>query len=87
MFKVGDRVRAVGDSRDAAYVAGLSGVVVIDYNRIGADGGKLFGVEFNGFLGGHSCSGTAKGECGWNLEEQDLVKSPVFKGNKHATVS
>lgn len=87
MFKVGDRVRVVGDSEDAGYVAGLSGVVVIDYNRIGENGGKLFGVEFNGFLGGHSCSGTANGACGWNLEEQDLVKSPVFKGNKHATVS
>ena len=87
MFKVGDRVRVVGDVGDAGYVAGLSGVVVVDYNCVGQDGGKLFGVEFNGFLYGHSCSGAAKGACGWNLEEQDLVKSPAFKGNKHATIS
>lgn len=87
MFKVGDRVRAAGNSEDAGYVTGLTGVVVVDHNTDGCNGGRLYGVEWAGFSGGHSCGGHAKNGGGWNLEEQDLVKSPTFKGNKHATAS
>ena len=87
MFKVGDRVRAAGNSEDAGYVTGLTGVVVVDYNTDGCNGGRLYGVEWAGLYVGHSCVGYAKNGGGWNLEEQDLVKSPVFKGNKHATAS
>ena len=87
MFKVGDKVRAVGKNPEAETVYGLVGVIVVDYDDIGWEHGRLFGVEWDGFVGGHNCGGHASARSGWNLEEQYLVKVSTFKGNKHATAS
>lgn len=75
MFKVGDRVKGSSMLGDAAKVFGLSGSVV-------HISGVRVGVNWDEDIDGHTCGQRYKPGFGWYVNNTDLRKAIVFKGNK-----
>ncbi len=75
MFKVGDRVVCNPRSAVANRLSELRGVVVH------ISGAKI-GVDWGEDVDGHTCEHRCKPGFGWYVNNTDLRKVIVFKGNK-----
>ena len=79
MFNIGDRVRCIVDHPDNNnnIVRGSTGTVVNceDVNIFCSASAIVYGivfVEWDEYVNGHSCDGSAKYGYGWNVEQHQI---------------